>query len=119
MYQASCHCGNIELVVEQLPESVTSCNCSICVRLGARWAYYQPDEVTTKFRELPSVTYAWGDRYLDFHHCPTCGCSTHYTSTEKCETARVAINSRLFDQSSMDNIIERKFDGAESWEYID
>ena len=119
MHTASCHCGNIKLKVEQLPETVTRCNCSICHRLGAEWAYFKPDEVLISHKNIASKTYAWGDKFIDFHHCPDCGCATHYTSTEKCDSERVAINSRMFDYALIKDILVRKFDGAETWKYID
>jgi len=119
MHTASCHCGNIKLKVEGLPETVTACNCSICHRLGAEWAYYQPAEVIISHTDQATKTYAWGDQYIDFHHCPNCGCATHYTTTEKCDSERVAINSRMFDYELIRDILVRKFDGAESWKYID
>ncbi len=40
MIRASCHCGAVVIEADRLPRGVTECNCSICRRLGARWAYY-------------------------------------------------------------------------------
>ncbi len=41
----SCHCGQVRVEATRAPDEVTHCNCSICKRLGALWAYYHPDEV--------------------------------------------------------------------------
>ena len=38
MIEAACHCGAVRLSVPSAPDTVTECNCSICRRLGARWA---------------------------------------------------------------------------------
>lgn len=119
MHTASCHCGNIKLEVEAFPETITSCNCSICRRLGAEWAYYPPTKVTVSYRDQQTNTYTWGDKLIDFHHCPNCGCATHYTGTEKCESERLAINTRMFDYALIKGILIRKFDGAKTWKYID
>ena len=35
----SCHCGAVRWRFEGVPTSATSCNCSICRRHGALWAY--------------------------------------------------------------------------------
>ena len=43
--RATCHCGNITIEVNQAPDIVTDCHCSICRRYAALWAYYAPDEV--------------------------------------------------------------------------
>ena len=42
MIDVACHCGAVRLTVPRAPVEVTECNCSICRRLGARWAYYAP-----------------------------------------------------------------------------
>src|SRR5450759_179867 len=42
---ASCHCGAVHLAIDAPPETLTECNCSICRRYGALWAYYSPKQV--------------------------------------------------------------------------
>lgn len=37
---ATCHCGSVRIRVRRAPRTVTRCNCSICRRYGALWAYY-------------------------------------------------------------------------------
>jgi len=119
MIIASCHCGNISLQTEQLPATVTACNCSICSRLGALWAYFQPSDVSVSHKFKTPASYMWGDKDIAFHHCPLCGCSTHYTTTEKCDSQRLAINARMFSGELLEDISIRNFDGATSWKYID
>ena len=119
MIEAKCHCGNVVLTTEKLPDTVTSCNCSICNRYGAIWAYYKPDEVTVRYNDEPTHTYSWLDKVIDFHHCPICGCVTHYSSTDNTEWERVAINTRMIDSIFTKDIPVRKFDGADTWKYID
>jgi hypothetical protein len=116
MITAQCHCGNVSLKASALPASVTNCNCSICRRLGALWAYYLPNEVTLVFAKQATQIYIWGDEYLEFHHCPDCACSTHYTVTEKYmeefKKGRIAVNFRLVDTEIVASIPAREFDGA-------
>ena len=118
MIQAECHCGNVKLTANYMPASVTSCNCSICNRLGALWAYYEPECVEIEFRESPTLAYTWGDRDIEFHHCTICGCATHYQSAEKCKDKRVAINACMMEPASIAHIPVREFDGAVSWKYL-
>ncbi|MDE1463784.1 GFA family protein [Spartinivicinus poritis] len=119
MYKASCHCGNVNITVSNLPSAVTSCNCSICNRLGSLWAYYKPEEVNICINSEPTKTYLWGDKFIELHHCGICGCTTHYTSTEKCEEQRIAVNGRMLNLDTIQSIPIRKFDGADSWRFID
>jgi hypothetical protein len=118
-YQVQCHCGNITLSFIHYPESLTSCNCSICHRYAALWGYYQPSEVSVSSKTAPIKSYQWGDGYIDFHHCSLCGCITHYTSTPLSPIQKIAINFRMDDPQQLMNIPERRFDGAHSWTYIE
>ena len=45
MIEASCHCGTAKLAVARAPRSLTDCNCSICRRYSALWAYYPASDV--------------------------------------------------------------------------
>lgn len=119
MIEALCHCGNVRLEFEKLPATLTSCNCSICNRLGALWAYVAPEKVVISTKSEPTSTYLWGDGNLEFHHCAICGCATYYVTTEKSTNKRVAINARMIEPKLVNSIPVRKFDGAVSWKYVD
>lgn len=119
MVEASCHCGNIKLKVQALPENLISCNCSICNRIGALWGHYSPDEVEIISAGKGSKAYRWGDEYVDFYHCESCGLTTHNQLTEKCEQQRLSINFRMVDPKLTNSIAIRHFDGADSWEFLD
>ena len=111
MVKASCHCGAVRFEVPELPAAVTSCNCSICRRTGALWAYYRPGEV--RFDDAPNATatYIQGDRMLALHHCRTCGCTTHWVSTENPPIDRMGVNARLFEDD-IEGLPVTKNDGA-------
>ncbi len=115
----SCHCGNIKLTVNQPPETLTSCNCSMCHRYGSLWGYYEPKDVTIETASAPTETYRWGDEDLDFHRCPTCGCIMFWRNTENYDEERVAANFRMADRKAIESIPVRKFDGADTWQFID
>ena len=118
MIEAKCHCGNITLRFEKLLETITSCNCSSCHRLGALWAYYTADQVEITQQENSNV-YLWGNKLRSYHVCPNCGCTTHYTQKRDDGTNRVAINTRMADPELYKSVPVRYFDGAESFKFID
>lgn len=108
---ANCHCGNIEIEVNQPPDIITDCSCSICRRYAALWAYYAPSDVSISFKEKKSEFYIWGDRDIEFHHCPNCHCITHYVTTEQCDVDVFAVNARMFTSIPLENIPVRKLSG--------
>ena len=116
---AQCHCGQVQLRTEQRPTALTSCNCSICRRYGALWAYYPPQDVSIE-EQQPTSVYRWGEQDIAFHFCPNCGCLTHYLSDNAPKGPRVVINARMItDTKLLDQIPIRHFDGADSWQFID
>ena len=110
--KAVCHCGNISISAMKLPATVTSCNCSICRRYAALWAYYKPADVEVKFLNDESTFYIWGDRELEFHRCVTCGCVTHYVTTDKFNDPIFAINARMIETEILEAIPVRYANGA-------
>ena len=115
MIEASCHCGAVKLEVEHAPTELTSCNCSICRRLATLIAYYTPAQVRVTGR---TATYRWGDKTMDLHHCPTCGCTTHWSPLDPSAT-RMGVNARMMDPAIVDAARVRRFDGADTWQFLE
>ena len=115
MVQASCHCGAVKLEISHAPETVTDCNCSICRRYGALWAYYPLSEVRVVG---PTRFYMWDDREIEFHHCETCGCITHWTPVDLARN-RMGVNVRMMNLEVLSKARVRRLDGAVTWKYLD
>ena len=94
MIEASCHCGAVRFTVDTAPEELNDCNCSICRRYGALWAYYHPDQVRFAADNGPTDTYIWRHRILVFHRCRGCGCVTHWGPADGVYP-RMGVNARL------------------------
>jgi hypothetical protein len=104
----SCHCGNVRIEVPSQPEWVSDCNCSLCRKLAWRVAYYPPDQVTVSGK---TTAYVWGDRMIGIHHCPVCGCGTHWQTLGE-DFGKMGINARLLDGFEESAVEVRKFDNA-------
>lgn len=115
MIHASCHCGAVRLEIARRPRQLTECNCSICRRYGTRWAYYTQTAVRVVGR---TVTYAWRPDSLAFHHCPRCGCVTHWARARKRRDARMGVNARLMEPEAIAGVRVRLLDGASTWKYL-
>ena len=117
MIQAVCHCGAAQLQAPTTPTEVTECNCSICRRTAARWAYYSPAEVGMP-KPGSTQPYVWGDRMLAFHRCRSCGVTTHWQSLDGTQE-RMGINARVVEGLDWTTVRVRPFDGANTWKFLD
>jgi hypothetical protein len=118
MIEASCHCGAFRLRIAAAPQTVTDCNCSICRRLGVLWAYYAPRDVEVIGPSDGAAAYRWGEATLVFHHCRSCGCTTHWTPLPHRDQGRMGVNARLMDPAVLAAARIRKLDGAVSEKYL-
>jgi hypothetical protein len=113
--QSSCHCGAVRLTIAHAPSEVTDCNCTICRRYGALWAYFSPKEV-----EITGATeiYMRGERSLGFHRCTVCGCVTHWAAADETHD-RMGVNCRMMDPDVLASVRVRKLDGFATWKFLD
>lgn len=107
-HHGSCHCGRIRLTLREAPAERTECNCSICRRTAGLWHYCAPDMVVVAGE---GVAYRHGDCALDLWHCPTCGCTTHWTPVDPAYP-RMGINLRMFEPALWRDLPVRFVDGA-------
>jgi hypothetical protein len=117
--EASCHCGAVRLEAPRAPRRLTDCNCSICRRYGALWAYYKAGTVRLRYRKRDVDSYAWGDRKLRFVRCKRCGCILHHERTAGRSDSWIGVNARLFDPAVVARARIRRLDGARTWKYLD
>lgn len=106
----SCHCGNVQIEVPSRPEWVADCNCSLCRRTAWRVAYFQPEQVTITGE---TTAYVWGDRTIGIHHCPICGCGTHWQTLGE-DFGKMGVNARLLDDFDESAVEVRTFDNADN-----
>jgi hypothetical protein len=117
--EGSCHCGDVRLTVSHPPLHIINCNCSICLRLGARWAHYASAVVKIEGHPQHTSAYVWGAKTLKTMRCNTCGCVTHWEALRPEAGAEVGVNMNNFDQRLIRGIAVRNFDGAQTWAYLD
>lgn len=118
--QGSCHCGAVSFEYPATPEKLTSCNCSLCRRVGGLWAYAPKNEIALRYAEDAVIKYVQGDKTLATVSCKTCGCTTHWEPLEdKAPDARMAVNMRMADPKDIEGVRVRRFDGADTWQFLD
>jgi hypothetical protein len=109
----------VRLTLPAAPETATSCNCSLCRRTGGVWAYYALGSVSVEGHPGNTESYVWGDRTLRNVRCRTCGIATHWEPIESAPGARHGVNLRNFEPALLESVIVRRFDGADTWKFLD
>ena len=66
-----------------------------------------------------TTEYVWGDKTLRTVRCRNCGCVTHWEPLQPKPNSRLAVNARNFDPSALGSVRIRRFDGADTWKYLD
>lgn len=117
--QGSCHCGAVRLTLPWLPETATRCNCSLCRRIAGVWAYYPWGRVKIEGHPEHTTDYVWGDKTLRNVRCVHCGSVTHWEPLGDTAGAKHGVNLNNFDPALLDGVRVRRFDGAQTWEFLD
>lgn len=120
LLQGSCHCGAVRVTLPATPEKATSCNCSICRRLGALWVYYEVGTVSVEGHPGHTTEYIQGARTLRTVRCKTCGVATHWEPLQPKPGSKHGVNLRIFDPKLQGSVVVTRVDGANNtWNVID
>lgn len=118
MLNLSCHCGQIRVKIEKRPDHVNECNCTLCSKTGARWAYFHPSEVSV---EGVTSGYCRDDKSEPaamVRFCANCGSTTHFTLTEsavaKFGNSMMGVNMRLADERDLAGV-ELRYPDGQAW----
>jgi hypothetical protein len=112
--QGACHCGAVRLTLPSRPQKATRCRC-----VGAVWAYYEFGTVTIHGHPEDTVGYVQGDRTLRTVRCRACGIATHWEPLVPNADNRHGVNLNNFDPALLAQVRVRRFDGADTWTFLD
>ena len=111
---ASCHCGKATIRIPRRPDSVTQCNCSLCVKTGFRGIYFPSDELRISGEFDGYVRSDITEPFLRNLRCKTCGIPTHWEPLTPPPHERMGVNANLFDPPVLDEAELTQVDGR-SW----
>ncbi len=115
MLRGTCHCGAVAWEFRGTPESATACNCTVCRRYGALWAYdYENEGISFTG---PTSSYVRG-KAIEFHFCPRCGCVALWRARQTDEQGRrrIAVNLRLTEPGPIASLPIDHFDGLDAFD---
>ncbi|MBC7957700.1 MAG: GFA family protein [Cytophagales bacterium] len=119
MLSTTCHCGAVRIEIPEAPLVVTNCNCSLCRRYGGLWAYYKVGSVRVVGHPEHTAEYIWGDKTLRTVRCRHCGCVTHWEPLQPGPDSKLGVNIRNFEPGDLGTFRIRRFDGADTWTFLD
>ena len=115
--QAQCHCKCVSLTLDRPPEYINLCDCSLCLKTGGAWGYFDPSAVAIQGETSGYRRKDYDNPAVEIQFCPVCGVTTHWILTEHivgddpAQNDRMGVNMRLFDPSELSGIEARTLDG--------
>jgi len=118
MLKLSCLCGHVRITLSKRPDFVNECNCTLCSKSGARWAYFHPSEV-----DIEGVTKGYRredkeDPAAEVQFCAHCGSTTHFILTasavSKFGNVQMGVNMRLAEERDLAGI-ELRYPDGRAW----
>jgi hypothetical protein len=114
MLTGSCHCGAAGWTLEGDPGAVTACNCTLCRRYGALWAYdYEGARIHLTGESASYARADMAEPELEIRFCPRCAGVVAWRglSTDAAGRRRIAVNMRLAEPQAVGALPIRRFEG--------
>jgi len=119
MLEGKCHCGKAHWTLEGDPGSITACNCTLCRRYGALWAYdYENERIHISGQPASYTRVGKSDPALEILFCQSCGCVVAWRGMrlEPDGRRRMAVNVRLAPPEAVAHLVIDTFDGLNTFE---
>jgi hypothetical protein len=118
MLKVTCLCGQIRIEIKHKPEFVHECNCTLCRKSGALWAYVHPSEARVEGTTKGYSRNDKDDPAAEIQFCDTCGSTTHFTLTasvvSKFGNSQMGVNMRLADEQDLAGV-ELRYPDGQAW----
>jgi hypothetical protein len=114
-----CHCGETSWLLDGDPGRITACNCTLCSRYGALWAYdFEDERIRLEGGTNTYTRAAKANPTLEIHFCPNCACVLAYRELQRDGDGRrrIAVNIRLAPPDSVAHLAIDHFDGRDNFE---
>ena len=110
-YTGGCHCGRIRYEAETDLAVVGDCNCSICVKRGALWAFVKAPQFRLIQGGDALTDYQFGKKKIHHLFCKTCGVGSFSRGIAPNGDDTVAINVCCLDGVDIGALKLTPFDG--------
>lgn len=110
-YTGGCHCGAVRYEVATALSPVVECNCSICMKRGALWAFAKADQFKLLKGGDGLSDYQFNKKRLHHLFCPTCGIGSFSRGRAPTGEDTYAVNVRCLDDLDVSTLTPTPFDG--------
>src|ERR1700684_1020714 len=118
MLQLSCLCDQVHIEIPKRPDFINECNCTLCSKSGARWAYFHPSEVSVVGTTKGYSREDKEDPAAEIRFCANCGSTTHFILTasavSKFGNSQIGVNVRLADEKDLAGT-ELRYPDGRAW----
>jgi hypothetical protein len=118
MLETSCLCGKVRVKTDKKPDYIHECNCSLCSKTGARWAYLDPSEVSVEGTTKGYCRDDKSDPAAQIHFCENCGSTTHFVLTpnaiSKFGNTLIGVNMWLAEPRDLAGV-ELRYPDGQAW----
>jgi hypothetical protein len=110
-YSGGCHCGQVRFDVTADLGKVYSCNCSICSKRGALWAFVPPESFALRAEAEALADYQFNKKVIHHLFCGRCGVGSFSRGIAPSGKEMVALNVRCLDGVDLSALTPTPVDG--------
>jgi hypothetical protein len=110
-YQGGCHCGRVRFAAESELAPVLHCNCSICQKRGALWAFVKAPQFRLIQGDDALTDYQFGQKRIHHLFCASCGVGSFSRGQAPNGEETYAVNVRCLDDVDIAALALTPFDG--------
>ena len=110
-YEGSCHCGQVRFRATADVATVVECNCSICAKRGALWAFVKAPQFKLVRGDDALTDYQFGKKKLHHLFCRSCGVGSFSRGLAPNGDETFAINVNCLDDVDVAALKLTPFDG--------
>jgi hypothetical protein len=109
--EGGCHCGRVRFRAEADIATVYDCNCSICAKRGALWAFVKAPQFTLLKGADALTDYQFAKKRIHHVFCASCGIGSFSQGLAPNGEETYAINVRCLDGVDPATLKVRPVDG--------
>jgi hypothetical protein len=110
-YEGGCHCGRVRFRIDADLAKVFDCNCSICVKRGALWAFVKAPQFTLVQGEDALSDYQFAKKRIHHLFCASCGIGSFSRGLAPNGEETYAVNVSCLDGVDTTALERVPFDG--------